>query len=158
MWTKKTLHYNNVVYLPKRRSLSSRRASRLSLRSCFSISWLILFCSCASSLMQHAMVPGSHADDVLQHNERYLMPAWHNHYLVVLWTKQRRRSGRRCWRSVVNNLYCGRLSTTTTTPVTHKILSTRQTTSWFTHCEWLQGCILSNQFQPIFARQRSRVG
>lgn len=43
-------------YLPSRRSLSSLLASRLSLLSCRSISWLILFCSFASSERQHAMI------------------------------------------------------------------------------------------------------
>jgi len=46
----------NPDNLPSRRSLSSRRASRLSLRSCRSISWFILFCSFASSLRQHAIL------------------------------------------------------------------------------------------------------
>ena len=54
--------YNTLQcgYLPNRRSFSSRLASRLSLRSCFSISWLILFCSCASSLMQQAIAGQPH--------------------------------------------------------------------------------------------------
>lgn len=42
--------------VPSSKSLSSRRASRLSFRSCRSISWLILLCSFASSLMQHAIM------------------------------------------------------------------------------------------------------
>lgn len=42
--------------LPRRSNLSSRRASRLSRRSCFSISALILFCSRASSDWQHCMM------------------------------------------------------------------------------------------------------
>lgn len=45
-----------LTYSPSKSSLSSRRESRLSFRSCFSISWLILFCSIASSLIQHAIV------------------------------------------------------------------------------------------------------
>lgn len=44
---------------PSSRSLSSRLASRLSLLSCRSISWLIRFCSLASSDRQHAMIQGS---------------------------------------------------------------------------------------------------
>lgn len=51
-----------IIYLPRRRSLSSRLASRLSLRNCRSISWLILFCSLASSDRQHAMI---HLDRIL---------------------------------------------------------------------------------------------
>lgn len=47
---------NKWQHSPKRSSLSSLRASRLSLRSCLSISWLIRFCSLASSDMQHSMV------------------------------------------------------------------------------------------------------
>lgn len=43
---------------PKRSSLSSLRASLLSFLSCRSISWLIRFCSIASSLRQHAMMDG----------------------------------------------------------------------------------------------------
>lgn len=46
-------------YLPSRSNLSSLLASRLSFRSCRSISWLILFCSLASSDMQHSMFPQS---------------------------------------------------------------------------------------------------
>lgn len=42
--------------LPNNRSFSSRLASRLSLLSCLSISWFILFCSLASSDKQHAMI------------------------------------------------------------------------------------------------------
>jgi len=42
--------------LPSNRSFSSRRELVLSLRSCFSISWLIRFCSKASSLKQQAIV------------------------------------------------------------------------------------------------------
>ena len=45
--------------LPSSRSLSSRRASRLSRLSWRSISWLILFCSLASSDRQHAMATGA---------------------------------------------------------------------------------------------------
>lgn len=41
---------------PSSKSLSSRRASRLSRRSCFSISALMRFCSLASSDWQHCMV------------------------------------------------------------------------------------------------------
>lgn len=41
--------------LPSNSNLSSLRASRLSLRSCRSISWLIRFCSFASSDIQHVM-------------------------------------------------------------------------------------------------------
>lgn len=44
---------------PSNRSLSSRLASRLSLLSWRSISWLIRFCSLASSDRQHAMIQGS---------------------------------------------------------------------------------------------------
>lgn len=47
---------------PSKRSFSSRRASLLSLFNCFSISWLMRFCSLASSLRQHAIVVGSRAD------------------------------------------------------------------------------------------------
>jgi hypothetical protein len=42
-------------YSPSNRSLSSRRASLLSRRSCRSISWLMRFCSLASSDRQHAI-------------------------------------------------------------------------------------------------------
>lgn len=58
-------------YLPSNRSLSSRRASLLSRRSCRSISWLMRFCSLASSDRQHAISavtvaapcgPGHHDD------------------------------------------------------------------------------------------------
>ena len=60
-------------YLPNRSSLSSRRASRLSLRNCFSISWLILFCSCVSSLMQHAIAAEATViDNTTQHSRRSL--------------------------------------------------------------------------------------
>ena len=48
-------------YPPSRSSLSSLLASRLSLFSCFSISWLMRFCSFASSLRQHAMVQDGRA-------------------------------------------------------------------------------------------------
>lgn len=41
---------------PSKRSLSSLLASRLSRRSCFSISALMRFCSLASSDWQHCMV------------------------------------------------------------------------------------------------------
>lgn len=51
----KEVQKESHLYSPSKRSLSSLRASRLSLRSCLSISWLILFCSFASSLRQHAM-------------------------------------------------------------------------------------------------------
>lgn len=47
--------FRYFCYLPSRSSLSSLRASRLSLLSCRSISWLIRFCSLASSDMQHVM-------------------------------------------------------------------------------------------------------
>lgn len=47
---------NSLSYLPSSNSLSSLLASRLSFRSCRSISALIRFCSCCSSLRQHAMV------------------------------------------------------------------------------------------------------
>lgn len=50
---------DKVKDLPSRSSLSSLLASRLSFRSCRSISWLILFCSLASSDMQHSMIPQS---------------------------------------------------------------------------------------------------
>lgn len=42
--------------LPSNKSLSSRRASLLSRRSCRSISWLIRFCSLASSERQHSIL------------------------------------------------------------------------------------------------------
>lgn len=41
--------------VPSSRSFNSLRESFLSLRNCFSISWLILFCSKASSLKQQAI-------------------------------------------------------------------------------------------------------
>lgn len=44
-----------LQHLPSNRSLSSRRASLLSRRSCLSISWLMRFCSLASSDRQHAI-------------------------------------------------------------------------------------------------------
>lgn len=59
-------------YSPSNRSLSSRRASLLSRRNCFSISWLMRFCSLASSDRQHAIAaallsapcgPAVHHDD-----------------------------------------------------------------------------------------------
>lgn len=55
LWSDKT---KNIMYKysPSNRSLSSRRASRLSRRSCRSISWLMRFCSFASSDRQHSMV------------------------------------------------------------------------------------------------------
>lgn len=43
-------------YPPSSNNLSSLRASRLSLRSCRSISWLMRFCSLASSERQHAII------------------------------------------------------------------------------------------------------
>ena len=45
-----------AAYLPSNNSLSSLRASFLSFLSCFSISWLMRFCSFASSLRQQAML------------------------------------------------------------------------------------------------------
>ena len=42
--------------LPSNKSLSSLRASRLSLRNCLSISAFIRFCSCCSSDKQQAML------------------------------------------------------------------------------------------------------
>lgn len=50
--------------LPRRSSLSSRLASRLSFLSWRSISWLIRFCSLASSLRQHAMLKSGMVADV----------------------------------------------------------------------------------------------
>lgn len=43
-------------YLPNRSNFNSRLASRLSLRSWRSISWLIRFCSFNSSVRQHAIL------------------------------------------------------------------------------------------------------
>lgn len=45
-----------MLHLPSSSSLSSRRASLLSRRNCFSISWLMRFCSLASSDKQHSML------------------------------------------------------------------------------------------------------
>jgi hypothetical protein len=47
---------NFAQYLPRSNSFSSRLASFLSLRSCFSISWFIRFCSSASSERQQAIL------------------------------------------------------------------------------------------------------
>lgn len=44
------------LHLPSSKSFNSRRASRLSRRNCRSISWLIRFCSLASSDRQHSIV------------------------------------------------------------------------------------------------------
>lgn len=51
--------FSQKCCLPRRRSLSSRRASRLSLRNCRSISALMRFCSFCSSDKQHAMASSS---------------------------------------------------------------------------------------------------
>lgn len=45
-----------LIYSPSNSSFSSRLASRLSRRSCLSISWLMRFCSFASSDKQHSML------------------------------------------------------------------------------------------------------
>lgn len=55
----------NILYLPKSNNLSSRLASRLSLLNCRSISWLIRFCSLASSDRQHAMIHNNKIEPVL---------------------------------------------------------------------------------------------
>lgn len=52
---KKNFSVDQWLNSPKSSSLSSRLASRLSFRSCRSISWLIRFCSLASSDRQHAI-------------------------------------------------------------------------------------------------------
>ena len=46
---------NAKLSLPNNNNFNSRLASLLSFFNCFSISWLIRFCSLASSLRQHAM-------------------------------------------------------------------------------------------------------
>ncbi len=53
--TFRAVHQKHIINIPSNSNFNSRRASLLSLRSCFSISWFIRFCSLASSLKQHAM-------------------------------------------------------------------------------------------------------
>lgn len=55
-----------IKHIPRRRSLSSLLASRLSRRSCLSISALILFDSLASSLKQQAIIDSSVIAAVVQ--------------------------------------------------------------------------------------------